>query len=211
MHAVMQLNAEDGGRRRFVMVQIAAECPEGSAAAKAGFKTIDEIGRRRIELAAEKIRKENPEKARGMDLGFKHFTLAEPKEETLDKVASFDAAQNLTGDADGLLGEFGEKAVLATWMVRDGYGLTEEAEPVDLAGYTAYWRGNHIYFLRGGLTAAGLTALVDRYETDGAFGPTCAVVFGYGAPFTMREGLRANLAKLADGDKNLRVALEVRY
>ncbi|MDR2173226.1 MAG: site-specific DNA-methyltransferase [Burkholderiales bacterium] len=54
-HAVMQLNAEDGGNRRFIMVQLPEPTPEDSEARKAGFNTIADISRRRIELAGEKI------------------------------------------------------------------------------------------------------------------------------------------------------------
>ena len=54
-HAVMQLNAEDGGRRRFIMVQLPEACAEGSEAAKAGFKNICEIGKERIRRAGKKI------------------------------------------------------------------------------------------------------------------------------------------------------------
>ena len=55
-HAVMQLNAEDGGHRKFIMVQIPEKCDEKSEAYKAGYKTICEIGKERIRRAGEKIR-----------------------------------------------------------------------------------------------------------------------------------------------------------
>ena len=54
-HAVMQLNAEDGGKRKFIMVQLPEPCPENSEAAKAGYKNICEIGKERIRRAGEKI------------------------------------------------------------------------------------------------------------------------------------------------------------
>ena len=60
-HAVMQLNVEDGGHRKFIMVQIPEETDEKSEAYKAGFKNICEIGKERIRRAAKKIAKENPE------------------------------------------------------------------------------------------------------------------------------------------------------
>ncbi len=55
-HAVMQLNAEDGGNRKFIMVQLPEECTKDSEAAKAGYKNICEIGKERIRRAGEKIR-----------------------------------------------------------------------------------------------------------------------------------------------------------
>ena len=57
-HAVMKLNAEDGGNRKFIMVQLSEQCAEGSEAAKAGYKNICEIGKVRIRRAGEKIREE---------------------------------------------------------------------------------------------------------------------------------------------------------
>ena len=60
-HAVMQLNAEDGGQRKFIMVQLPEETEEKSEAYKAGYKNICEIGKERIRRAAKKIAEENPE------------------------------------------------------------------------------------------------------------------------------------------------------
>ncbi|MGA0900605.1 MAG: site-specific DNA-methyltransferase, partial [Luteolibacter sp.] len=57
-HAVMQLNAGDGGKRRFIMVQLPEDCTEGCEAAKAGYKTIAEIGKERIRRVGEKIKEE---------------------------------------------------------------------------------------------------------------------------------------------------------
>ena len=58
-HAVMQLNAEDGGHRKFIMIQLPEKCDEKSEAYKAGYKTICEIGKERIRRAGKKIREEN--------------------------------------------------------------------------------------------------------------------------------------------------------
>lgn len=61
-HAVMQLNAEDGGKRRFIMVQSPEPCKENTTAYKAGYSTIADIGKERIRRAAKKIAEENPGK-----------------------------------------------------------------------------------------------------------------------------------------------------
>lgn len=60
-HAVMQLNAEDGGHRKFIMAQLPEETDEKNEAYKAGYKNICEIGKERIRRAAKKIAEENPE------------------------------------------------------------------------------------------------------------------------------------------------------
>ena len=74
-HAVMQLNAEDGGHRKFIMVQLPEACDEKSEAYKAGYPNICEIGKERIRRAAKKIAAENPSKP--FDGGFRVFKLAD--------------------------------------------------------------------------------------------------------------------------------------
>ena len=76
-HAVMQLNAEDGGNRKFIMVQLPEKCDEKSEAYKAGYKNICEIGKERIRRAGEKIKEENKDKKgiESLDVGFKVFKL----------------------------------------------------------------------------------------------------------------------------------------
>lgn len=74
-HAVMQLNAEDGGNRKFIMVQLPELTDEKSEAYKAGYKNICEIGKERIRRAGAKIKAENPEKAQHLDTGFRVLKL----------------------------------------------------------------------------------------------------------------------------------------
>lgn len=70
-HAVMQLNAEDGGNRKFIMVQVPEETDEKSDAYKAGYKNICEIGKERIRRAGDKIKSENPLLTSNLDTGFR--------------------------------------------------------------------------------------------------------------------------------------------
>lgn len=70
-HAVMQLNAEDGGNRKFIMVQLPEKCDEKSEAYKAGYKTICDIGEERIRRAGKKIKEENGLTAQNLDIGFR--------------------------------------------------------------------------------------------------------------------------------------------
>lgn len=72
-HAVMQMNAEDGGHRRFIMVQLPEKTDEKSEAKKAGFDTICEIGEERIRRAGEKIKEESPLTTKELDTGFRVF------------------------------------------------------------------------------------------------------------------------------------------
>ncbi len=70
-HATMQLNAEDGGNRKFIMIQIPQACDEKSEAYKSGYKNICKIGEERIRRAGKKIKEENPGK--NIDTGFRVF------------------------------------------------------------------------------------------------------------------------------------------
>ena len=72
----MQLNAEDGGNRKFIMVQLPEKTDEKSEAFKAGYKNICEIGKERIRRAGKKIKEENPN-ATDLDTGFRVLKLAE--------------------------------------------------------------------------------------------------------------------------------------
>ena len=74
-HAVMQLNAEDGGHRKFIMVQLPEKCDEATEAYKAGYKTICEIGKERIRRAGDKIKSESPMTTQDLDIGFRVLKL----------------------------------------------------------------------------------------------------------------------------------------
>ena len=170
--------------------------------------TIDQIGMERIKRAAKKIKDENPLFAG--DLGFKHYILEEPKEDALLKMEKFDPTREffttLTAD------DFGVDSILRTWLVADGYGLTEDAEEVNLDGYTAYYKGNHLYLINPdyNFTAGSIAALMDKYNGE-AFSPHNIVIFGYSFGFTHREELQKNLRTLKEGNKTLTVNIDVRY
>ena len=74
-HAVMKLNAEGGGHRKFIMVQLPEPCDEKSEAYKAGYKNICEIGKERIRRAGDKIKSESPLTTQDLDIGFRVLKL----------------------------------------------------------------------------------------------------------------------------------------
>jgi hypothetical protein len=170
--------------------------------------TIDQIGMERIKRAAKKIREENPLFAG--DLGFKHYTLEEPKENLLLKMETFNPDKDVMTDITA--DDFGVETVLRTWLVADGYGLTENAEEISLNGYTAYYKGNHLYLINPDdkFSAGSIAALMDKYNGE-AFSPQNIVIFGYSFGFTHREELQKNLRTLKDGSKTLTVNIDVRY
>lgn len=206
-HAVMQKNAEDGGNRKFILVQLPEECKPDSEAAKAGYKTIDEVGMERIKRAAKKIKEANPLFAG--DLGFKHFVLEEPKENALLQMETFNP---ITTISSLTIDDFGLEAVLRTWLVADGYGFTEDAEEVMLGRYKAYWKDNHLYMINPDkdFDANSIAALMDKYNGE-PFSPQNIVIFGYSFGFTHCEELQKNLRTLKEGNKTLTVNIDVRY
>jgi adenine-specific DNA-methyltransferase len=84
-HAVMQLNAEDCGNRKYIMVQLPEETPEDSEARKAGYNTIPEIAKERIRRAGKKIKEESPLTTQNLDTGFRVFRLADSNFEEVKK------------------------------------------------------------------------------------------------------------------------------
>lgn len=208
-HAVMKINAEDDGNRKFIMVQLQESVKPESEAIKAGYSTIDQIGIERIIRAAKAIKDANPSTT--ADLGFKHFTLVEPSEDTLDKLETFTPEENGLVVTNTVLESFGKPTVLITWLVRDGYGFTSVPEEVDFAGYKGYYIGKHLYLIGKELPNEAIEAIVVKFETDGSFNTENVVLFGYSFTWTEVESLQTNLKRLKDTEKNLRINFDVRY
>ena len=137
-HAVMQLNAEDGGKRNFIMVQLPEECAENSEAYKAGYKNICEIGKERIRRAGKKIKEENPLTTQDLDIGFRvlkcdssnmedvYFT---PKE-YMDKQQSL-FVDNIKKDRN-------DEDLLFDAMLKLDTPLSSKIEKITIAGKTVY-------------------------------------------------------------------------
>lgn len=206
-HAIMEMNL-DNKNLHYILVQWQEECKPDSEAFKAGYKTIDQIGMERIKRAAKKIKEANP--LFSGDLGFKHYTLEEPKQDALLLMEQFDPISNNITDFS--VDDFGLETVLRTWLVADGYGLTEDAEEVLLGRYKAYWKGDHLYLINrdNDFDASSIAALMDKYNGE-QFSPHNIVIFGYSFAFTHREELQKNLRTLKEGNKTLTVNLDVRY
>ncbi|NMR33093.1 site-specific DNA-methyltransferase [Chryseobacterium aquaticum] len=230
--AVMQINAKVLSNRKFIAVQLPEVLSKEDASQKAAYDfleenqlptTLDYIGIERIKRAAAKIKTEQADKAKAkegdlfnegalpiLDLGFKHYTLAEPNQNTLDKLESFDKANFIVDTT--ILDDFGKPTVLATWLNADGYGLTANAEPIDFAGYTAYYYDKHLYLIDEGFTLESMKALLAKYDAEGSFNPENIVLFGYSFPaWSITEMIEKNLRILNDGEKNLKINYAVRY
>ena len=208
-HAIMKTNVELDLHCKYIMVQWQECVKPSSTAEKAGYHTIDQIGQARIIRAANKIKEDNPDTV--VDLGFKHYTLQEPNEDTLDKLESFIPEEQDIFLKNDILSDFGTQTVLTTWLVRDGYGFNADVKEIDFAGYTGYYIDKHLYLIAPDISSDAITAIVDMYEMDGAFNPENVVLFGYSFLWAETDELKTNLARLKDTEKNLRINFDVRY
>lgn len=129
-HAVMQLNAEDCGNRKYIMVQLPEETPEDSEARKAGYNTIPEIAKERIRRAGKKIKEESPLTTQNLDTGFRVFRLADSNFEEVKKApAEYNQSQldlflnNVKSDRTDLDLLFG---AMLSWGVQLSLPMTSE-------------------------------------------------------------------------------------
>lgn len=131
-HAVMQANAEDGGKRRFIMVQISEETEDKSDAYKAGYKTICEIGKERIRRAAKKIAEENPDAK--FDSGFRVLKCdTSNMKDVYYSPADFDM-NLLDMMADNIKEDRTPEALLFQVMLDLGVELSSKIEETTIAG-----------------------------------------------------------------------------
>src|SRR5690554_3533703 len=171
-HAVMQLNSEDGGNRKYICVQLPEVTPEDSAARKAGYNSIPEIAKERIRRAGKKILEEQKAKAekegglfaegeneKKLDTGFKVFKLDssninawDSDPDNLDK-ALFDAEFNIKDDRS-------EEDLLYEILIKYGIELSEKINLHTIDGKTVYEMG----------VGSLMVCLADNLTTDVAEG-----------------------------------------
>lgn len=131
-HAVMQLNAEDGGNRKFIMVQLPEKTDEKSEAYKAGYKNICEIGKERIRRAAKKIAEENPEAK--FDGGFRVLKCdTSNMKDVYYKPADYDLSL-LSGLEDNIKEDRTPEDLLFQVMLDLGVLLSSKIEETTIAG-----------------------------------------------------------------------------
>lgn len=141
-HAVMQLNAEDGGKRRFIMVQLPEPTPEDSEARKAGFKTIADISRERIRRAGEKIKADSPMTTQELDAGFRAYQLTDTnfvKWEVMSDVTPDKLQQHLMDlrNINNVTTE-SEHSILTEILLKMGFSLTVSMTQKQIDGLSVF-------------------------------------------------------------------------
>ncbi len=139
-HAVMELNAEDGGNRRFIMVQIPEVVDEKSEAYKAGFRTIAEIGRERIIRAAKKIKDQytNNQSTNNQDFGFRYFKVDSSNFKEARDISEI-TQENLFETVDNIKPDRDDLDLLFEVILNLGLELTLEIEVKEILGKKVYF------------------------------------------------------------------------
>ena len=140
-HAIMQLNAEDGGNRRFIMVQLPELCDEKSEARKAEYKNICEIGKERIRRAGRKIREEAGLQGQYLDIGFRVLKLASSNMEDVYYTPQEFGQQALFNE--NVKPDRSNEDLLFQVMLDLGIELSAKIEARQIAGKTVHFVDNN--------------------------------------------------------------------
>ncbi|OOF38584.1 type III restriction endonuclease subunit M [Rodentibacter mrazii] len=203
-HSVMQFNAKDGGNRQFILVQLPEKTDEKSEAFKAGYKTIFDITKARIEKSAVKIRQDFPDTQ--CDLGFKIYQTTDNFRDHSDDEFSLEQAtlpfvENLT--------EAQYHSLLTTWALNDGALLTDPISEVKLGDYTAHLCDKRLYLLETGFTSADLLVFIQKLDSDKDFNPNRVIVFGENMSSAMQQELNQAIETYSN-KKNIVLSLIIR-
>lgn len=177
-HAVMRLNAEDGGKRKFIMVQLQEECAENSEAYKAGYKNICEIGKERIRRAGQKIKEENPLTTQDLDIGFRVLKCDSSNMEDVYFTPKeyMDKQQSLF--VDNIKKDRSDEDLLFDAMLKLDTPLSSKIEKRSVAGKTVY-----------NVAQGHLMACFDKNVTDEVITAIAKEMPSY---FVMRDSAQAD-------------------
>ena len=181
-HAIMQLNAKDGGNRRFIMVQLPEVCDDKSEAYKAGYTNICEIGKERIRRIGKKVLEADGGQTSldgdkpSIDVGFKVFKLDTSNLKLWEDtpIEDGDVAtlfNRIDKHIDGLKPDCSDEDLIYQILLKMGYSLTADLAALDVDGLTVYKvdNGEMLICLQDGITA-------EHIQQMAAFAPQKIVV-----------------------------------
>lgn len=237
-HAVMQLNAEDGGNRQFILVQLPELIDLKKNKTAYDFvkdelgvtpPTIFEITKERIIRAAnqinaeidnkiDRLKNELPTEENKAEIAkylalktqnaFKIFETTPIWEDYDFKAEKLANAEKLFDDDK--LTEADIKALFTTWKTYDGSPLTEPVQEVGLAGYKAYYTKQKLYLMHKGFSTVTLKALLEQIDADANFNPTAIIAFGYYFESKALREIAENI-KTYNNKKNIDIDFITRY
>ena len=211
-HAVMQLNAEDGGNRKYIIVQLDEETKLDSEARKAKYSTIDEIARERIKLAGRKILTNyesdlvNQTNGWDRDIGFKHYRLVTPEIKTIDKIIEFNPNEPAL-ITDDMIKPFeysntktsGLDTILTTWLINDGFRFDTNVEEMTFGSYNAHYvhEAQKLYLINREWDTTALEDLLNQIGKNKLLVSTI-VVYPYSFEFEAMRELKTNIKNNLD-------------
>ncbi|WP_462112678.1 site-specific DNA-methyltransferase [Campylobacter concisus] len=213
-HAVMAQNLEDGGNRKFILVQLDEKIDERSSKVAYDFcknelksknPTIFDITKERILRAAQSLSKDDAR------LKYKIFSTVPLLKSYLDKYlgGGSDAKEpNLFPKNE--LSKDDLTALLTTFAVYDGIKLTDELKRVNLGGYEAYYAQKKLYLINENFNSKNLKALVEKIDSDKEFTPEKIVIYESSFESTRWRELGEAIKNYAN-KKNLQINLIVRH
>ncbi len=221
--AVMQLNSEDGGNRKYILVQMPEKIdPKKNKTAydfvknelKIKEPTIFEITKERLIRASKKIREESlpqPAKEKDLskqDLGFKIFETMPIWEDYNLEADQLD--EQLTLFDESTLTKDDLKALLVTWKTYDGVALTESLQEIDLGKYKGAYASSKLYLMDKGFKTKNLKALLEKIDSDKKFNPISIIAFGYHFESKNLREISENIKSYAN-KKNIDIDFITRY
>ena len=164
-HAVMQLNAEDGGKRKFILVQWPEVTDEKSEAYKAGYKNICEIGKERIRRAGKKIQEEHPLTTQQLDVGFRVLKIDSSSINDVSKPVNEMSQEEMNFESERIKADRSSEDLLFQVLLQTQIPLSEKIERETICGNEVFWVGGVMVACldkQAKLTEALFTALAER-------------------------------------------------
>ncbi len=211
--AVMQLNKEDGGNRKFILVQLPEEIDEKKNKVAYDFvknelgvekPTIFEITKERLIRAANRLKKDEQD----VGLGFKIFETMPIWEDYNFEANKF--SNELVLFDDTKLSDNDIEALLTTWKTYDGMSLTDNLKEIDLGGYVSYYGNGKLYLMNKGFSTDNLKCMLEKIDSDKNFNPTSIIVFGYKFKSKNLREIAENI-KAYSNKKNIDIDFITRY
>jgi len=189
--AVMQFNAEDGGNRKFILVQLPEPIDKKKNKTAYDFvknelkieqPTIFDITKERIIRAGNKIKEDNKNSKEAKDLsnsdfGFKIFETVSIWEDYNLEADEFNPQQKLFDESK--LSDEDLKVLMTTWKTYDGIRLSQHLMEIDLEGYKGHYFDNKLYLVDKGFKTVHLKTLLEKIDANKDFNPASIIVFGY--------------------------------
>lgn len=164
-HAVMQLNAEDGGNRKFILVQLPEVTDEKSEAYKAGYKNICEIGKERIRRAGKKIQEEHPLTTQQLDVGFRVLKIDASSINDASKPVNEMSQEEMNFESERIKADRSSEDLLFQVLLQTQIPLSERIERETICGNEVFTVGGVMVACldkQAKLTEAFFTALAER-------------------------------------------------